>query len=108
MQSKTLLKISVTDDHPSTNSNSVNEEIFDEIEEEHTSVPKRVICMAIDLSVHAEYSLNYCLDNIFKSNDEIILLNVRSIQSDPSWEVGFVDNMSDFIKAGEKEVTLKI
>ncbi|KAJ1553013.1 hypothetical protein HK096_009559 [Nowakowskiella sp. JEL0078] len=60
----------------------VHEELYAQ-DTEKLNQHKRILCIALDSSTHGEHAFNYCLENIAKKDDLIVLLNVRPIPSYP-------------------------
>ncbi|KAJ3127095.1 hypothetical protein HK098_006792 [Nowakowskiella sp. JEL0407] len=54
-------------------------ESHEEIINEPHSSPKRIVCIAVDASAHSKNAFNYALENIVRTDDQIILLNVRPV-----------------------------
>ncbi|KAJ3022294.1 UNVERIFIED_CONTAM: hypothetical protein HDU68_009226 [Siphonaria sp. JEL0065] len=54
-------------------------QIHEEVVKETTvaTTPKRVIAVAVDSSPDAEYALQWALDHLINSNDQVCLINVR-------------------------------
>ncbi|KAJ3126771.1 hypothetical protein HK098_007150 [Nowakowskiella sp. JEL0407] len=71
---------------PKPHSEPVHEELYDHAHAGSETPPKRVICVAVDSSSHSEYAFNYCLDNIAKKDDQVVLLNCRPV---PNYPVAF-------------------
>ena len=63
----------------------VHEEVYDQ--SATTATQNRIVCIALDSSSHSEYCFNYCMKNVIKTTDQVILLNVRPQFNYPTFDL---------------------
>ncbi|KAJ3126773.1 hypothetical protein HK098_007152 [Nowakowskiella sp. JEL0407] len=89
-----------------SNKNPYTEPVHEELFHDTPNAPTRTIAVAIDPSSHADHAFKYCLENVAKPGDQIVLLNVRPVPSFPSFGITPYTDVSEWVdKVEEKSRT---
>ncbi|KAJ3126774.1 hypothetical protein HK098_007153 [Nowakowskiella sp. JEL0407] len=79
---------------------SIHEEVLDA--PATTSTPQRLVAVAVDASEFAEYAFKYCLENVAKPGDQIVLLNVRPLPSLATFGISPYGDSSEWVSKVEE------